>query len=123
MMFLSTTATTPIEEAVSGVSFDNSMIIGIIAIVAIIFIIIGLIKKTLWICIVATIIAAFLGISSPESISQFKDNIVSTFNQVIEPLKDGDYSNIINDDVIDKIGQELGDINKEQNDPSENSDK
>ena len=71
---------------------DMWAIILVIAIV--LFLAVGLIKKTLWMCITAIILSIILGISHPTQLEEVKDAIVSFFDRGIEPLKDDDYSDM-----------------------------
>lgn len=124
-MFLTALNNTAINEAVQESTthgFDLNVLIGLAMCVAVVFIVIGVIKKTLSMCIIAFVIAAFLGITTPDSVTAIKDKIVSVFDGAIEPFKDEDYSDLIGDDIFNNLGDNFEDIGKE-NDKSENNDK
>jgi hypothetical protein len=84
-------------------------LIAIAAIVA--FLIIGFIKKTAWMCIIAVVIAIFLGVTNPDFIADAKETIVSVFDGGIAPLEDDDYSDMIGEEVDERDpNHNFGDI-------------
>lgn len=124
-MILTALNNTAINEAVQESTthgFDLNLLIGLAMCIAVVFIVIGLIKKTLSMCIIAFVIAAILGVTTPESVTVIKDKIISVFDGAIEPFKDNDYSDLIGEDIFNNQGNSFEDIGKE-NDKSENSDK
>ena len=64
----------------------------IAAIVVVVFIVVGLIKKMAWMWIVALVVAIALGLTNPEPIANITEGIVDFFDGGIDPLSDNDYS-------------------------------
>jgi hypothetical protein len=71
---------------------ETLTIIGIVAVV--IFLIIGFIKRTMWLIIVAVIIGGGTFISQPETVETIKEVISDIAGGVFEPLEDEDYSDM-----------------------------
>ena len=78
-----------------NVSSDILITIAIIAII--VFFIIGLMKKTLWMCVVAAIIAGICFFTQPDRLESFKNTVTSVFDGGVEPLKDTRYDDIVNE--------------------------
>lgn len=73
----------------------------IIAAIAVVLLIIGLIKKALGFCLAAVVMCGFLGITSPEQIKEIGVGIAQTCEDFVAPFKDNDYSDLIGDDIFD----------------------
>ena len=75
-------------------SFEEIAIL-IFVVIAIIAIVIGLIKKTLWLCIVGAIIAALFFILQPENLKTAATQITAVFDGSVDPLKRDDDFDVI----------------------------
>lgn len=90
--------------------------IGTIAIIAIaLFVVIGLIKRTLWLCIVGVVIAAFLGISQPGIIDPAVEFVSSFFGGAVDPMKDKDYIDMVGEDNFTTPNNRFDDISENEN--------
>jgi hypothetical protein len=67
--------------------------------IVIVMLIVGLIKKTLWICIVSVAIGGFLYFTEPTLIKDVSSTVSSFFSGAVNPFQDNDYSDLIDDDV------------------------
>ena len=84
-------------------NFSSDILITIAIVAIVVLLVIGLIKKTLWMCIIAAVIAAVCFVTQPGKLADFKESVVDMFDGSIEPLKGDDYSDIIDD--LDTVTQ------------------
>jgi hypothetical protein len=83
----------------------------LIALVVIILVI-GLVKKVLWLCVVAAIIGCGLFVMEPNTLDNISSSVSSFFGGAISPFEDNDYSDLINDDVETTPNKTYEDIGK-----------
>ena len=87
----------------------------IVLAIAVICIVLGLIKRTFWLCVVAGVLAAILGFSQPEVIANVQESVFSFFDGAIDPMKDDDYMDMVGEEnTIPNKG--FGDIGMDDND-------
>lgn len=92
-----------IENLTNGVDEKAKILIyiGIAAVIG--FMIFGLLKRTMWMCVLSIIIAGALFITQPAVLDGIKDTVVSVFDDAVSPLGNGDY---VSDMVEDENGNQ-----------------
>lgn len=91
---------------------DSELLFGIVVLIAFIFLVIGLIKRTFGMCMIALILAVFLGVTQPEVVEEIASSIVSMFDGAIDPMRDEDYVDMVgNNGTLPNQG--FGDIGKD----------
>jgi cell division protein FtsW (lipid II flippase) len=92
-----------------------SIIIVIAAIALVVFLVVGLIKKTFWMCAVAGVILLLFGFTQPDKLIEIKESIVEIIDTAIDPLSDDNYADIGEEaGIVDK--DEMDEIDKDQSD-------
>lgn len=89
-----------------GQMFNQDTMTIIIVGVVVVALAIGLLKKTLWLCIVAIILAGGLMITQPNNLDAIKDSVSSFFDGAIDPFK-------TEDEIHDAGDEAIGDIERE----------
>ena len=80
---------------------------------ALVAIIVGLLKKTLWICIMGLVLGATFILTQPYAVDAMKDGVNNVFDGAIDPMKDNDYSDMIGQDIgTMKPQDDFGNIGK-----------
>jgi hypothetical protein len=79
------------------IHLDMDMFLYVVIAVAIIFLVIGLMKRTVWLCVVAAILAIGVGLTQPDVVEKISTSITSLFDGAIEPMEDEDYLDLISD--------------------------
>lgn len=66
----------------------------IIVLASIIFLVIGLMRRLLWLCILSFVIAIGLFVTQPAVMRDIQEKIVVTVTEFWEPFRQSDYSEI-----------------------------
>ena len=97
-----------IEGLTSGVD-ENAKILIYIGIAAVIgFLVFGLLKRTMWMCVLAVIIAGALFITQPTVMEGIKESVVEFFDGAISPLENEDYSDLVDDENGNQVSPNEG---------------
>lgn len=64
-----------------------------------VLLVVGLIKKLMWLCIVGGVIAAILGFTQPDVMKDMTESVSSFFGGSVDPMKDEDYEDMIGEDA------------------------
>jgi hypothetical protein len=87
-----------IEGLTSGVDEKAKILIyiGVAAVIG--FLVFGLLKRTMWMCVLSLIIAGTLFITQPTVMENIKESVVEFFDGAINPLENEDYSDLVEDE-------------------------
>ena len=108
----------------TGSASNNETLLGIVLIVSVIILIVGFLKRTMWICVCAAIIAGFIGITQPQCVDWLKTTVTSVIDGGIEPLKDEDYVDMVGEDNFNNHYSGFENIGKDDIDKeNDNNDK
>lgn len=83
--------------------FDNSAWILFIA--AVIFLALGIVKRRIVPILIAVSLLISMAIMQPQVIENVKTTVVNIFNGGVEPMKDEDYQDVV--DELDELGDKV----------------
>ena len=85
----------------------------ILIILVVIFLVVGLLKKLLWLCIVAALIGSGIMLVQPETMEEISEVVSSWLGGSIDPLKDNDYSDLIDADTATTPNKTYGELGED----------
>lgn len=96
--------------------FSMDSVIVIAVVIMVVLLVIGIIKKTFWICAIAAAILIAIGLVQPAQFTELKENIVEVVDKIIDPFADdnyadiGDEAGVVDKDEMDEIDKEYSDV-------------
>ena len=63
--------------------------------VAVVLLVMGLIKKVLWMCVVPLIVFAALFVLQPKFVDKAKDAVLEKTEEAVDPFADDDYQDVL----------------------------
>lgn len=83
-------------------------------ILLVVLLVLGIVKKTMWMIGIAVVLGIGIFFANPAKYEVMKDNVVEFVDNLIRPVEDDDYSDMIGEDIDDmRPGSNFGEIGKE----------